>query len=130
MADLTKEFLAVQEDIKNDIKRESNKKPRRTLEDLKTKYHGERGTARREQFEIDLSLDVISEKIKEMRKSKNLTQEQLGDIIGVQKAQISKLEKGSRNVTVETITKVFKALHATVRLKIETDPIENLSIHI
>jgi len=40
-------------------------------------------------------------------------------LIGVQKAQISKLEKNANNVTVETILKVFNALKAKVNFKIE-----------
>ncbi|RNI27657.1 XRE family transcriptional regulator [Rufibacter immobilis] len=125
MAALTKEFLD-----QDRRRRDEPRKPRKSLEELTAKYYGEKGTPERQQFEFDLSLEMLSEKIKEMRKAKHLTQEQLGDIIGVQKAQISKLEKGSRNVTIETITKVFKALQANVKLKVEIAPVEELAIHI
>jgi transcriptional regulator with XRE-family HTH domain len=40
---------------------------------------------------------------------RNLTQEQLGEFIGVYKAQISKLESCTNNATIDTILKIFKA---------------------
>lgn len=61
----------------------------------------------------------MGEIIRVTRQQRNLTQEQIGDLIGVQKAQISKLEKNANNVTVETILKVFNALKAKVNFKIE-----------
>jgi len=68
---------------------------------------------------LDLRLDLIGQMIKKARMEKNLTQQELGKLVTVQKAQISKLEKGSTNVTVGTIIKVFEALKAKVKFKIE-----------
>ena len=59
--------------------------------------------------------------IKEARLKRNLTQEQLGKLVGVQKAQISKLESNAKNVTLSTILKVFKALKTQVKLNIEME---------
>ncbi|MNQ65952.1 Antitoxin HipB [compost metagenome] len=64
-------------------------------------------------------MDLIGNAIKQTRKERNLTQEELGKLIGVQKAQISKLEKNAGNVTLETVIKVFTALKATVKFQIE-----------
>lgn len=89
------------------------------LSEIKDKYIGEVGTAERTQYEFDLQLDLLGEIIKNTRKERQLTQEQLGKLIGVQKAQISKLERNASNVTIETILKVFKALKANVKFKIE-----------
>jgi transcriptional regulator with XRE-family HTH domain len=50
-----------------------------------------------------------------------LTQEELGKLIGVQKAQISKLESGSGNVTIETIVKVISALNAEINFNIRIE---------
>ena len=52
--------------------------------------------------------------IRTIRLERNLTQEELGKLIGVQRAQISKLESNTTNVTVEIILKVFGALKARV----------------
>jgi DNA-binding XRE family transcriptional regulator len=92
-----------------------------SLEEVKEKFIGKRGTAERDAYEFELALDVLGEMIKTTRMEKNLTQAELGKLIGVQKAQISKLEHSASNVTVETILKIFKALKAKVRLKIELD---------
>ena len=70
-------------------------------------------------FEEELRLDILGVKIKELRKSKNLTQEELGELIGVKKAQISKIENSFTNARFETILKVFKALDAKIKFSIE-----------
>ena len=56
--------------------------------------------------------------IKTARQERNLTQEQLGELIGVQKAQISKLESGANSATIDTILKVFKALKAEIHFNV------------
>jgi len=45
----------------------------------------------------------------------------LGDLIGVQKAQISRLENHTGNVTLSTILKVFSALKAKIKLQVELE---------
>lgn len=90
-----------------------------TLDEVKDKFIGEVGSAQRDQYEFELKLDLIGEIIKKARKERNLTQEELGKLIGVQKAQISKLEKSANNVTIATVLKVFDALKAKVNFKVE-----------
>ena len=89
------------------------------LNELKDKSLGKLGTTRRNEYEHELRVELLSEQIKELRKERNLTQEQLGKLIGVQRAQISKLENNTSNVTIGTILKVFNALKATVNFRIE-----------
>lgn len=90
-----------------------------TLEDIKDEFIGKRGTVKRDQYEQELQLEVLGDMIKQVRLERNLTQEQLGKLIGVQKAQISKLENSATNVTMETILRVFNALKAKVSFKVE-----------
>ena len=52
----------------------------------------------------------IGKFIAEKRKAKNLTQEELGERIGVKKSQISKIESGKCIITLPTMSRVFKAL--------------------
>ncbi len=78
-----------------------------------------RANSEKETYEFDLRVDLLGEAIKNTRKEQNLTQEQLGRLVGVQKSQISKLEKNTKNVTLETIQKVFKALQTSIRFTIE-----------
>ncbi|MFA5300144.1 MAG: helix-turn-helix transcriptional regulator [Lutibacter sp.] len=89
------------------------------LSEIKDQYIGKVGTPDREQYEFDLKLELLGEMIKKTRQDRHLTQEELGKLIGVQKAQISKLERNASNVTIETILRVFKALQANVKFKIE-----------
>ena len=90
-----------------------------TLDQVKDRYLGLVGSPTREEYELELRLELIGEIIKKIRKERDLTQSQLGEIIGVQKAQISKLENNTKNVSLGTILKVFEALKTTVKLKIE-----------
>ena len=50
---------------------------------------------------------------------RHLTQSQLGEMIGVQKSQISRIENNAKNVTIETILRVFRALKAKVNFNVE-----------
>ncbi len=87
-----------------------------TLDELKDRDIGKIGSPERDQYEFELKMEVLGEMIKSVRKERHLTQEQLGLLIGVQKSQISKLERNTKNVTIETILKVFSALKANVQL--------------
>lgn len=104
------------------------KRKYKTLGQLEDKYIGEQGTPEREQYEFELSMEILGEKLKKIRKDKNLTQEQLGKLIGVQRAQISKLESGASSATISTITKVFKALKAKVKFQIDIEEGTELAV--
>ena len=57
---------------------------------------------------------TTGEKIKQLRKSLGMTQEELGDLIGVQKAAINKYETGVVvNLKQTTIAALSKALHVS-----------------
>ncbi len=95
-----------------------------TLDQLKDRNLGKTGTPERDKYEFDLRMELLGEMIKSVRKERNLTQEQLGELIGVQKSQISKLERSTKNVTIETILKVFQALKAKVKFSVEMNESE------
>lgn len=90
-----------------------------SLEEMLDKHIGKLGTPKREAFENELRLDLLGEAIRKARKDRNLTQEQLGLLVGVKKAQISKLENSLTDARFETIIKVFKALNAKVNFSVE-----------
>lgn len=90
-----------------------------SLEEITDKYIGKKGTQKRETFEHELRLDLLGEAIKQARKDRNLTQEELGKLVGVQKAQISKLENSLTDARFDTILKVFKALNARINFNVE-----------
>ena len=90
-----------------------------TLEQAKDKHLGKIGTEKRDKYEYELRLDLLGEMIKQTRKERHLTQSELGEMIGVQKSQISRIEKNAKNVTIETILRVFNALKAKVNFNVE-----------
>lgn len=90
-----------------------------TLDEVTDKYIGKRGTPKRELFESELHLELLGDSIRKIRHERNLTQAQLGEIVGVQKAQISKIESSLTNAKFDTILKVFAALNAKISFKVE-----------
>lgn len=90
-----------------------------SFDEIKKEFIGEIGTEKRTRYEQELQLEVLGDLIRKIRLERNLTQEQLGKLIGVQRAQISKLENNTTNVTLETILKVFGALKAKVNFNVE-----------
>ena len=89
-----------------------------SLAEMKDKYIGKVGTTERDDYEYELSMEVLGRMIKTARQERNLTQEQLGQLIGVQKSQISKLESSTNSATIDTIIKVFKALKADIHFNV------------
>jgi len=90
-----------------------------SFDQIKDEFIGEIGTEKRTQYEQELQLEILGEMIRKVRLERNLTQDELGKLIGVQRAQISKLENSTTNVTMETILKVFGALKAKVNFNVE-----------
>ena len=90
-----------------------------TFDQIKNEFIGEIGTEKRTLYEQELQLEIMGAMIRKIRLERNLTQEELGKLVGVQKAQISKLENNTTNVTIETILKVFGALKAKVNFNVE-----------
>ena len=90
-----------------------------SLNEVQDQLIGKVGTVERDLFEYELQMDLIGKAIKQTRKDRNLTQEELGKLIGVQKAQISRLENNASNVTLDTLVRVFSALKAKVKLQVE-----------
>jgi DNA-binding XRE family transcriptional regulator len=98
-----------------------------TLDQVQDKLIGKIGTPKRDIFEYELKMDLIGKAIKQTRQERHLTQEELGKLIGVQKAQISRLENNASNVTMDTLIKVFTALNAKIKLHVE---LPNLNISV
>jgi HTH-type transcriptional regulator / antitoxin HipB len=90
-----------------------------TFDQIKDEFIGEVGTVKRSLYEQELQMEILGDLIKKVRIKRNMTQEELGKLIGVQRAQISKLENNTTNVTIETILRVFSALKAKVNFNVE-----------
>ena len=90
-----------------------------TLDQIKDEFIGEIGTEKRTLYEQELQIEMLGDLIKKVRLERKMTQQELGKLIGVQRAQISKLENNTTNVTLETILRVFSALKAKVNFNVE-----------
>ena len=84
-----------------------------SLDEVLDEHFGKVGTTRRDEIESSVAASVhayhIGEAIKKARLQQNLTQEELGERIGVKRAQISRLEKGY-SISIPTMSRVFQAL--------------------
>lgn len=83
-------------------------------DDLVDEVWGKVGTPERDAMEARIKEEAtayyVGEAIKAARQKQELTQEQLGKRIGVNKSQISKIESGRCIITLPTMSRVFKAL--------------------
>ena len=84
-----------------------------SLEEVTDELIGQKGTPERDDFDckVEEALHAyrIGEAIKNARLKQNLTQAELGERIGVQKAQISRMERGY-SISIPTMSRVLKAL--------------------
>ena len=84
-----------------------------TFDEILNEELGEIGTPERDSFETDVKNAIqsyhLGEAIKKARLQQHITQQELGDRLGVQKAQISRIENG-KNITINSLCKVLKAL--------------------
>ena len=92
-----------------------------SLDTMINKHIGKRGTDKREAFEHELRIDLLGEAIKQARQERNMTQAELGELVGVQKSQISKLESSTNSATIDTILKVFRALKADIHFNVKLE---------
>lgn len=58
---------------------------------------------------------LLGARIRELRKSRNLSQEQLTDLIGVEPRHVSRLEVGSSYPTIDRLEKIAAALNVPLK---------------
>jgi DNA-binding XRE family transcriptional regulator len=90
-----------------------------TFDEVKDQIMGVIGTPRRDEFELELKFGLLGGIVKSARKERKLSQKEFGELIGVQKLDISRIEKNAGNVNIPTFLKVFTALRANVDFKLK-----------
>ena len=83
------------------------------------KVIGVKGTLERQEYDAQMKEFLIGEAIRQARQSRELTQEQLGKLVGVKKSQISKIENGC-NVTFSTVARLFNAMNIKAMLDLRS----------
>ena len=83
------------------------------LEEVNDRYFGKVGTPERDAMEAQLQEELkacqLGEALKDERKKRNLTQRQLGELMGVGRSQVSMIECG-RTRNYSAIARAFKAM--------------------
>lgn len=99
-----------------------------SLEEMTDNHIGKIGTPKRDAFENELRLIILGQTIKKIRLEQNLTQEELGKLVGVKKAQISKIENSLNDARFDTILRVFRVLNVKINFNLEFKNKEFVSI--
>ena len=85
-----------------------NYKNVQNFEQLIDLEHGKIGTESRNIYEARTQMFIISEMLKEARKSAQITQEQLAEKAGTKKSYISRIENAKGNIQLSTLIRIFE----------------------
>ena len=88
-----------------------------TANDYLDDKYGKQGTPERDEFSKKALSFYYGELIKEKRKEKNLTQQQLADQIGKERAYIAKIEQGKTDLQISNFVQIINALGLTLQVK-------------
>ena len=78
---------------------------------------------KKEYDDLEPEYDIINAMIK-VRKEKGLTQKQLSELTGISQADISRIENGTRNPSLEMIKRLATGM--CMRLKLEFIPVSKV----
>ncbi len=62
----------------------------------------------------------IGSRLAILRKKRNMTQEELANLCGVNRVNIAKIEKGAYNVSIDILSKVTSALGFVIDIKVDS----------
>lgn len=100
---------------KNQMKMET-----KSWKEIKDEVYGKKGTERRDELERDFESFKIGLLLKKAREEKNLTQQQLAEIIDKKRAYISRVENNGSNITLKTLYDIVeKGLGGKVKISID-----------
>jgi DNA-binding XRE family transcriptional regulator len=92
----------------------------KSWKDIKDNVYGKKGTERRDGLERDFESFKIGLLLRKAREEKNLTQEQLGDLVDKKRTYISRVENNGSNLTLKTLYEIVeKGLGGKVTISIE-----------
>ena len=92
----------------------------KTWKEIKNEVYGKKGTKRRDQLERDFEAFKIGMLLRDAREKRNLTQEQLGQIVNKKRTYISRVENDGSNITLKTLFDIVeKGLGGKVQISIE-----------
>ena len=91
-----------------------------SLDLIKERYYGEKGTPERDNLERELEALRIGIKIREAREKMKLTQSELADRIDKKRSFISKVENDGGNITLKTLYDIVeKGLGGKLKIEVQ-----------
>jgi len=90
----------------------------KSWKEIKNTVYGKKGTERRDELDRDFESFKIGLLLRNAREEKNLTQQQLGELIDKKRTYISRVENNGSNLTLKTLF-VEKGLGGKVNISIE-----------
>jgi len=92
----------------------------KSWKDIKDSVYGKKGTERRDELERDFESFKIGLLLRNAREERNLTQEQLGELINKKRSYISRVENNGSNLTLKTLFDIVeKGLGGKVNISIK-----------
>tara|TARA_R110000751_G_C13633631_1_gene466143 strand:- start:62 stop:373 length:312 start_codon:yes stop_codon:yes gene_type:complete len=102
------------------MKTKTNKMDTKSWKDIKDTVYGKKGTERRDGLERDFESFKIGLLLRNAREEKNLTQEQLGELVDKKRTYISRVENNGSNLTLKTLYEIVeKGLGGKVTISID-----------
>ena len=87
---------------------------------IKNEVYGKKGTPRRDELDRDFESFKIGLLLRKAREEKNLTQDQLAELIDKKRTYISRVENNGSNLTLKTLYDIVeKGLGGKVKISIE-----------
>ena len=107
-------------ELMNQYKTKKDKMDTKSWKDIKDTVYGKKGTERRDELERDFESFKIGLLLRKAREEKNLTQEQLGELVDKKRTYISRVENNGSNLTLKTLYDIVeKGLGGKVKISIE-----------
>jgi DNA-binding XRE family transcriptional regulator len=92
----------------------------KSWKEIKDEVYGKKGTERRDELERESESFKIGVLLKKAREEKELTQQQLGDLIDKKRTYISRVENDGSNLTLKTLYEIVeRGLGGKVNISID-----------
>jgi DNA-binding XRE family transcriptional regulator len=102
------------------MKTENKNKDISTWSEIKDRVYGKEGTERRDNLDREVESFRIGLLLKKARESRNMTQEELGQLVDKKRTYISRVENNGSNITLSTLFDIVeKGLGGKVNISIE-----------
>ncbi|MBK7130312.1 MAG: helix-turn-helix transcriptional regulator [Crocinitomicaceae bacterium] len=101
-------------------KKKNENEKHKSWSDIKDNVYGKKGTERRDQLDRDTETFKIGLLLRESREKRNLTQQDLAELVDKKRTYISRVENDGSNITLRTLFDIVeKGLGGKVKIVID-----------